>query len=556
MMARIGLWGAGITVLILGSIAGVVGAGEALRTGHLQQTQYYGAILSLAAVTALAAFFGILKPLSRQAHQSLRSSRELLDASADAVFIVGPGSRVEFASQSACRTLGYTQKEMLGMPTSHLVEDASMSNRDVKSHESEVVGLTWDVRISRKDGVSIPMNLAVSETGQGRSKRRIWVLKDLTDVRRMQIELERSEDRFKALAECSPVAVFQVDTYGGLLYCNNKMLGLFGLRREDLIGGGWAEWINPEEREEFLVQLRQATIQGQGFTRELRIIQADRNLTWTRCSFSPLLRNDGSLIGFVGSLEDITEIRTSRESLANSRADIADAMDSFRIGFAIWDPDDRLILCNSTYRSHYPDVSHALVPGMPYREVLRTYLEVGGRNPFPSEEAFFAHWTVKLHHTGEPWDAYLQGKKVRTSGAKTDSGNTVVLLLEQTEPLVHAEAPTVNVIEQALVALDAGVVLYGPDKRVVFANDKLRSIFPELGRAIRIGATRESIMREQFASLQLGRLGVDESQWVARRLAETEEVGPIDDPNAIISTAANGYQLVIHPERAVHKLAA
>lgn len=544
-----GFWGLGLALLILAAQGGIAFVDQLHRTGQIDQPRLYVILATIGVVTIALAIFAILKPLARHAQQAHKNSREILDSSADAVFIVGAGSRIEFANQSASRILGYSQKELIGMPTSHLIEDAAPGTKSVRTDQTEVVGLTWDARFARKDGVSVPMSLAVTETGHGRSKRRVWVLKDLTDVRRMQIELERSEDRFKALAECSPVAVFQIDTYGGLLYCNNKMLGLFGLRREDLIGGGWAEWINPEEREDFLNQLRQATVQGTGFSRELRIIQADRNLSWTRCSFSPLQRSDGSLIGFVGSLEDITEIKTTRESLANSREGIADALDCFRIGFAIWDRDDRLVICNSTYRNHYPEVSHALVPGMPYREVLRTYLDVGGRNPFPSEEAFFAHWTVKLHHTGEPWDAYLQGRKVRTGAARIDSGHTVVLLIDQAEPLPQAEAPpAISMLEQALVALDAGVVLYGPDSRVVFANDKLRNIFPELSRAIRVGASREALVREQFANLQLGRLGIDENQWVSTRLNDTEECGAIDDPNAIVSTAANGYRLVIHPD--------
>lgn len=623
------MWGFGLLVVVLAALAGSAFATDAYLQGHLTSLQFATAIATLGFTVLAGGFFGVLRPLSRSAAMAMSSCREILDSSADAVFIVGPGSKIEFASQSAARLLGFGGKELVGLPTSHLIDDANaiQNKKDVlMSSQNEVVGLSCDVRVSRKDGVSIPMNLAITETGQGKRKRRIWVLRDLSDVRRMQIELERSEDRFKALAECSPVAVFQIDTYGGLLYCNNKMMGLFGVRREDLVGGGWAEWINPEEREDFLNQLRQATIQGIGFSRELRIIQADRNLSWTRCSFSPLCRNDGSLIGFVGSLEDITEIRVTRESLANSRASIADALDSFNIGFAIWDPEDRLVICNPAYRAHYPEVSHALVAGMPYREVLRTYLEAGGRNPFPSEEAFYTHWTMKLHHTGEPWDIYLQGRKVRTSAARSSSGNTVVLLLDQPEvqqgrdevyaealahlpiglavygedgrPLAHtpkffetadvmsritqvgiqfvedagcfvansitpsgqriclaakmaerSDLSSSTALDEALRSLDAGVVVYGPDRKIAFANERMREFFPDLRESLVTGSSPEDILRDQFRSLHLTRLGVEEKDWIQRRLDENLPTGAIDDPNALVALAENGFKLVIHPRR-------
>lgn len=469
MRTRLGVWGLGLVVMNSAVLA--LGA-YAASSSHQSRIGWNLMIPAMAVAILLVSLVGyalLLKPLARNAQSAAQSARDILDVSGDAIFIVGKGSKIEFASQSAARLLGYGPKEFVGMPTNLLIEDANAidSRRQVVMNDAnEVLGLSCDVRVNRKDGVSIPMNLVISESGHGRNKKRVWVMRDQTDVKRMQLELERSEDRFKALAECSPVAVFQVDTYGGLLYCNNRMMALFGLRREDLIGGGWADWINPEEREEFLHHLRQATIEGTGFSREIRIIQADRNLCWARCSFSPLLRQDGSLIGFVGSMEDITEIRTTRESLANSRSLIAEALDAFHIGFAIWDSQDRLVVCNPAYRSHYPEVSHALMPGIPYREVLKTFLESGGRNPFKTEEEYYAYWLTRLHHTGEPWDAYLQGKRVKNLAARTDSGNTVVILLEQQV----AKGGQDVLFAEALDSIKAAFAIFDPQGRPVAHN--------------------------------------------------------------------------------------
>src|SRR5205085_1073102 len=116
------------------------------------------------------------------------------------------------------------------------------------------------------------------------------------------------------------------------------------------------------------------------------VICSDRSLCWTRCSISPLRRTDGKMVGLVGLLEDITEVKISQANLENSRALIAEALDSMHVGFAIWDREDRLIICNPAYRSFYPRVASALVPGMPYQEVLRTYLRTGGRHSFASDE--------------------------------------------------------------------------------------------------------------------------------------------------------------------------
>jgi PAS domain S-box-containing protein len=52
-------------------------------------------------------------------------------------------------------------------------------------------------------------------------------------------------------------------------------------------------------------------------------------------------------------------------------ASITNAFESISEGFALWDTDDRLVLCNSRYRDLYPTISAALMPGAAYDHLLR-----------------------------------------------------------------------------------------------------------------------------------------------------------------------------------------
>ena len=56
---------------------------------------------------------------------------------------------------------------------------------------------------------------------------------------------------------------------------------------------------------------------------------------------------------------------------------LSDAIESITEGFALWDADDRLILCNSRFRAFYPAVSASLVPGASYERVLREAADKG-----------------------------------------------------------------------------------------------------------------------------------------------------------------------------------
>ncbi len=56
---------------------------------------------------------------------------------------------------------------------------------------------------------------------------------------------------------------------------------------------------------------------------------------------------------------------------------LTNAIESITEGFALWDADDRLILCNAKFRAFYPAVASLLHPGASYEQVLRDALSKG-----------------------------------------------------------------------------------------------------------------------------------------------------------------------------------
>jgi PAS domain-containing protein len=50
---------------------------------------------------------------------------------------------------------------------------------------------------------------------------------------------------------------------------------------------------------------------------------------------------------------------------------LIDAVERMSIGFILFDPHDRLVLCNGRYRDLYPHIAHLLVPGEHYADIAR-----------------------------------------------------------------------------------------------------------------------------------------------------------------------------------------
>ena len=62
-------------------------------------------------------------------------------------------------------------------------------------------------------------------------------------------------------------------------------------------------------------------------------------------------------------------LATARDAADSARQHLNDAIESINEGFAIFDAEDRLVLCNQTYRSLWPEVADLIVPGVRFEEL-------------------------------------------------------------------------------------------------------------------------------------------------------------------------------------------
>ncbi|MEQ1822679.1 MAG: PAS-domain containing protein [Fimbriimonadaceae bacterium] len=502
MRIRTIFWGLGLFGL---NFAAFVCTFNVLNNMYLSRPstpQVWAGCSAASLILSLFTFVGVIIPLSKARQDSEQSCLEILDASADGLFVLGTGNIIEFVNAGACRLLGFTSQDLVGKCAELFIKEVTDGTKRhlITSSELDVLGLSYNVVATRGDGVSVPMNLAVSETKSRGKKKRVWVIRDLTDVRRMQLELEQSEDRFKALAESSPIGVFQVDTYGSLLYANAHFTALLGHRKQELVGGGWIDWIHPDFRDNLLASLKRATETETGFTMEIRLWLFGGLEKWARIGLSPLRRQDSSLLGFVGSLEDVTEIKQTQERLIEAQALVHQALESLTVGFVMYDTSERLVFANSAYKAHYPLIADVMRPGMPYENILREHLARDGRNPFGKPEAFIAHWRRMLLRTDEPWEQILEGRRVQTNTVRTAEGNFVSILTDigdLREAQKVAEAAHQH-LEEAFETLDAGFVMYDQDDRLLICNSRFQDMYPEAAPFMKPGAMQRDIILAQL----------------------------------------------------------
>jgi class 3 adenylate cyclase len=154
----------------------------------------------------------------------------------------------------------------------------------------------------------------------------------------------------------------------------------------------------------------------------------------------------GLVVTLVGVVFHMRVARLRAERIANreiegARRRLIDAIESSSEGFAFYDAQDRLVICNSRYRELlYPDIDLPIEPGMEFTAIVRQAAESG---LITDAEGRVEEWVaerVAIHRN--PDRPRLQqrrdGRWVLISERKTGDGGTVAVYSDITE-LKHRE---------------------------------------------------------------------------------------------------------------------
>src|SRR5262249_21788881 len=131
-----------------------------------------------------------------------------------------------------------------------------------------------------------------------------------------------------------------------------------------------------------------------------------------------------------------TDERLKQEALDRERLRLLDAVESFSEGFALWDAEDRLIMCNSRYREmHAPAVWKNLEPGISYRDHLMALLRSGTTQVHPEDvEDHLRKRLAQRRTPGLPHDFPRDhGHWVRVIDRRTSEGGTVSIRIDVTD---------------------------------------------------------------------------------------------------------------------------
>ncbi|MBW4660681.1 MAG: PAS domain S-box protein [Drouetiella hepatica Uher 2000/2452] len=223
--------------------------------------------------------------------------------------------------------------------------------------------LYTECRFQHPDGqVAWVLGQAFPETLEdGRVVGYVGTITDITDRKQTEQALRESEHRYANLARMSPVGIFKTDRNGKYLYVNERWTEIAGLTFAEARGSGWRRAIHPNDRRSLVKNWYETVRARLPFQAELRFQHANGELAWVVCQALPEMLDNDEIIGYVGTITDITDRKQAEEALRESERRYATLNQILPVGMFRTDLDGR-----ATYLNQY----WAEIAGVPISEGL------------------------------------------------------------------------------------------------------------------------------------------------------------------------------------------
>ncbi len=246
----------------------------------------------------------------------LQAAADIVTALPDAVVVTGLDRRVLAVNQAAADMLGWDVAELVGQPIAdqvaavervHVAEqedrvfagEAQRYETKILNHQS---GEERDVAVS-----SGPFRVDDELIGT------VATLRDITEPKRAQDTLSRSEARYRNLVESASDAIVTLDANGRFTTVNHAAEIISGYRREELVGQWFAPMLSDDELPKALGHFQKA-LAGETGLFETQFYRKDGEARTISVTYSTPQRDEEVLC----LIRDVTDQKMLQEQLIQS----------------------------------------------------------------------------------------------------------------------------------------------------------------------------------------------------------------------------------------------
>lgn len=263
----------------------------------------------------------------RQAQLALQQTEErfthLMRHSSDIIGIAASDGKLLYVTPSVKRVLGYQPDERIG----HNLQDDPIVHPDDRAAHRAFLSL-----ISERPGISVNAEFrlrhangswreieAIGQVLLDESGAVIINCRDVTDRKTAERIIRENEQRWGSLTRMLPQLIWTANPEGSIDYYSPQFIEFTGKSNEELFQEGWKNLIPPEDYETVVSEWKSSLSSSENFNLEFRIRSAAGTNRWFKVQAVPVRDYDGTVIRWLGSCTDISELKQAATDLLTAK---------------------------------------------------------------------------------------------------------------------------------------------------------------------------------------------------------------------------------------------
>ena len=279
-----------------------------------------------------------LKKIDDAFRESELHYKTIIETSPNGILVYDPDGIIKMGNFQAADMLGYTTPSgLIGKNFFDYVTPNDLEKCKVQLQKTLAEGLTkgFECKLIAKDSQAFCAELSVSiiPDQQGNPNSFMSVLSDVTDRRKAEYLVKKSEEKHRSLVEGISHIIFTTDTEGKLTYVSPVIRKVLGYSPEELTDKHIYFLVPSEQRHLLGEKLKEAQAGNLG-PNDFQMLDKSGSIHWGRIVAQPLVVGD-KIQGITGLIGDITDLKHIERALQESEEKLNLAIKGSGLG--LWD---------------------------------------------------------------------------------------------------------------------------------------------------------------------------------------------------------------------------
>jgi diguanylate cyclase (GGDEF)-like protein/PAS domain S-box-containing protein len=263
----------------------------------------------------------------KQAEEAIRRSEEnfhdVIENSPLGIRVIDKDWKTLYANRALLNFWGYSSLEELeAVPREQRYTPQTYVEhleRLEKRKRGEPAPLSYETSIVRSDGEVRILSVSRGELLWNGEKQFQLVSQDITEYKRLEEALAKSEERYRTVLEQMEEAYYEVDNSGNFTFFNDAMCRQLGYSREELTGMNYRKCTPEADVQRVFKAFNQVYRTGKPIKGiPMGWVRKDGTRIFAETSAFPLFNESGEIIGFRGIILDVTERAQMIKALSES----------------------------------------------------------------------------------------------------------------------------------------------------------------------------------------------------------------------------------------------